>query len=1278
MKQLYKALVLGCMFLPVTLFSQQQQLPPVIEWQKCLGGSKIDKANSVIRTLDNGYLVMGTSFSNDGNVTGHHGTTDSSDAWVVKLDRNGSIVWQRSYGGTRNDDFMYGLALSNGDFICVGSTESTNGDVSGLHGSLADLWAVRIDANGNIIWSKTYGGTDKDGGWVIRHAVDGGYVIAGYAESADGDLTNHYGYADIWVLKINDNGAIQWQKKYGNYNEQYTNDLHVTSDGNYIIAGYQRWRGVPNCIGSPMYAFYQAAYLKIDRNGTALWENYTTFACGNPGSSFFSANLHEMPGGQYFFVGNAINATLENYARWSFGRVNPTTGQRTPLTPRFAPLEYIYSTSNGTNPNSSILLTDSSILSTMTIGSSNANATLTKINTDDTLNEVRYHYQKQYGGTNVDQFFSIEQVNESEYIAVGRTNSNNGDVSGNHGDYDFWVVKFSSLNKIKGRVFLDLNNNGIKDVGENYFRGQRVQSSKTGKTISSITAADGAFLNNVDTGNYTTTVQLLKPYYTINPSAKVSNFTTFNNKDSFDFALVPIPGKKDLRITVTALSPVRPGFNASYRIDFTNEGTDPFSSVIVRLLKPWNAAFVSASPAQTSVVADTINWNIGALAPMAGGSIFVTLKADPPPNVNNGEILTVIAQIDPVAGDITPQDNRDTARRLVTGSFDPNDKRENGSGEISPEQVAAGKSLLYTIRFQNTGTDTAFNVVIRDTLISRLDTGSIEMVAASHPYHLAIKDGDKLTWTFTDILLPDINTNEPASHGYVVFKIKPKTVLAIGDTIQNRAAIYFDFNPPVITNTELTIVKVPSLAQPSVSGLAAAYCSNEGMQQGKISNLPSPGSGITTVVKLDGNVIAVAADSTFSFDVSTLSEGTHVIDVIFTLGNESKTTTVNFNVSAAVTPDVNTSSNITTVVNLLDPVIITAVNAAGGGTTPLYTFGKDRNLNVLWQGESSNNVLNINPTDLQAGDNWIYVRMKTSSSCYTTQYNTDSIKITLLIPAPVQPVLAGLQATYCNNLGVQKVKLSNYPAQGTGTTVTVKLDGSVLALAADTSFSFNVSQLTTGNHVVEVTYTNLSGTRTTTANFEAVAPVNPQVDVTSNINSVSNLTNPVIFTATGNGAGNAPVYTFAKDRNFTRILQAEGASATLTLSPSSLSLGDNWIYVRIKTSLACYTQQTAIDSVLVKRFGGSGLVDPDFPDQRISATPNPFRSQLTLHGLSVTKSYNIVFYNQQGRSLYRTRITGRSVATMYLWGHAAGTYMVRVYDETKKRVIGTIEVVKSN
>ncbi|MBL0133095.1 MAG: hypothetical protein IPP79_03315 [Chitinophagaceae bacterium] len=114
---------------------------------------------------------------------------------------------------------------------------------------------------------------------------------------------------------------------------------------------------------------------------------------------------------------------------------------------------------------------------------------------------------------------------------------------------------------------------------------------------------------------------------------------------------------------------------------------------------------------------------------------------------------------------------------------------------------------MYTIRFQNTGNDTAFRVVLRDQLSIRLKPESFELVGSSHPCKVKIENGKDVSWTFENINLPDSSRNEAASHGYVSFRIRPVSGLNVLDTIRNFAAIYFDYNEPVITNTEVTVIR---------------------------------------------------------------------------------------------------------------------------------------------------------------------------------------------------------------------------------------------------------------------------------------------------------------------------------------------------------------------------------------------------------------------------------------------------------------------------------------
>ncbi|MFY9419238.1 MAG: hypothetical protein WAP17_09180, partial [Bacteroidales bacterium] len=206
-----------------------------IIWQKCFGGTNEDYAYSIQQTSDSGFIVAGYTFSNDGDVSGYHGYFDY---WVVKLNSSGDIEWQKCLGGTYYD-YAYSIQqTSNGGFIVAGSTNSNNGDVSGYHGYF-DYWVVKLNSSGDIEWQKCLGGTNNDYANSIQQTSDGGFIVAGYTESNDGDVSGyHGGDYDAWVVKLNSSGDILWQKCLGGTIDDRANSIQQTSDGGFIVAGF--------------------------------------------------------------------------------------------------------------------------------------------------------------------------------------------------------------------------------------------------------------------------------------------------------------------------------------------------------------------------------------------------------------------------------------------------------------------------------------------------------------------------------------------------------------------------------------------------------------------------------------------------------------------------------------------------------------------------------------------------------------------------------------------------------------------------------------------------------------------------------------------------------------------------------------------------------------------------------------------------------------------------------------------------------------------------------
>ena len=209
------------------------QAPFQIEWQKSLGGSMGDFAYSVEPTADGGFIVAGNSQSNDGDVAGNHGQTD---VWVVKLYADGQVSWKKSFGGSSFDGANSIKQTTDGGFIIAGYTASNDDDVSGNHGG-RDFWVLKLDSFGNVAWQNALGGNSTEVAYAIEQTSEGGYIVMGYTVSQAGDVIGNHGETDIWVVKLNESGNISWQKCLGGSSNEQGYDIKQTTDGGYIIAG---------------------------------------------------------------------------------------------------------------------------------------------------------------------------------------------------------------------------------------------------------------------------------------------------------------------------------------------------------------------------------------------------------------------------------------------------------------------------------------------------------------------------------------------------------------------------------------------------------------------------------------------------------------------------------------------------------------------------------------------------------------------------------------------------------------------------------------------------------------------------------------------------------------------------------------------------------------------------------------------------------------------------------------------------------------------------------
>jgi len=361
-----------------------------IQWIKNLGGSLLEEGYTVHQTIDGGYFVTGYTRSSDGQIALNNG---QRDIWVVKTSALGVIQWENTYGGTSDDRAYFTTQTSDGNYIMAGYTESNDVDVTFNNGG-ADVWVVKIDTAGTLLWQKSLGGTGGDYASHISQTPDGGYIISAYTDSNNGDVSGyHGGGSDVWTVKINSTGTIQWQNCYGGSSLEYSTAAYSTVDGGYIFLAY-----TASSDGdiTTTHGNFDTWLVKLNSTGTILWQK----CLGGTDSDANYALLKTMDG-KYIIAG------------YTYSSDGDVTGHH---------------------------------------GGGEADYWIVKADTTGAI-----EWQTCLGGTGDDQAFSITQLTDSTYVVAGLSASTDGDVIGNSGTYDCWVVRLGPA-----PLITDINNNSKK------------------------------------------------------------------------------------------------------------------------------------------------------------------------------------------------------------------------------------------------------------------------------------------------------------------------------------------------------------------------------------------------------------------------------------------------------------------------------------------------------------------------------------------------------------------------------------------------------------------------------------------------------------------------------------------------------------------------------------------------------------------------------------------------------------------------------------------------
>ena len=430
---------------------------------------------------------------------------------------------------------------------------------------------------------------------------------------------------------------------------------------------------------------------------------------------------------------------------------------------------------------------------------------------------------------------------------------------------------------IQGNNRYDESNNGC-DVTDFNYPNLKLNFSGGTNTGGLITNASGNYYYDVQAGTYTITPIIQNStYFNVSPVTATVSFPLQATPFTQNFCVTANGIHNDLEVSIIPIGRARPGFDAKYKIVFKNKGTNSQSGTVNLAFNDAILDFVSSNPAVSSQVVNSLTWNYVNLAPFEKREILLTLNVNSPtetPPVNAGDVLNYVANVVGLA-DETPVDNVFNLHQTVVNSYDPNDKTCLEGTTILPTQV--GDYVHYMIRFENTGTFPAQNIVVKDMIdTTKFDVSSLIPISSSHSMITRITQTNKVEFIFENIQLPFTTGN---NQGYVAFKIKTLHTLVLGNTFSNTASIYFDYNFPILTNNYTTTVAALSNQDFDFSNYIILF-PNPVKDSVSIAKKQDIEISSVTIYNMLGQLMMVVTKPSEIIDVSHLKTGTYFINII--------------------------------------------------------------------------------------------------------------------------------------------------------------------------------------------------------------------------------------------------------------------------------------------------------------------------------------------------------------------------------------------------------------
>lgn len=424
-------LLLSLLLVQTVVYGQRR--PIVTQWAKSYGGYDLDEAHSIIQTTDGGFIFSGRAFSLNGQITN---SDPAKNKWIVRTDSLGNILWEQSYG-----DYgaaIYGLIqTSDGGFAVCGSSLPKVPGPSFGH----DMWVLKIDANGNIEWEKKFGGSGTELAYDIVQTNDGNYVVAGLNHSYDGDITDRTWSpsfsVDVWVIKLNASGDIIWTNSYGGSYEDRASGIVQTSDGGLAILAYGS--STDGDVTNHKHSGYTGVWLiKTDANGNKQWDK-----CYEAGTEAYANSIEQTDDGGFIIgaeaKGNGYDCTdylggidrdiwviktdASGNMQWSkcYGGTKNEVCSKV-VASRFG----------------GYIIGGATLSTDFDVQQNYGNGDNIVIVTDASGNIV---WTKTYGGTQYEYLLDLAETRDGGIITAGYASSTDMDITDHIGHLDYWIMK---------------------------------------------------------------------------------------------------------------------------------------------------------------------------------------------------------------------------------------------------------------------------------------------------------------------------------------------------------------------------------------------------------------------------------------------------------------------------------------------------------------------------------------------------------------------------------------------------------------------------------------------------------------------------------------------------------------------------------------------------------------------------------------------------------------------------------------------------------------------